>query len=263
MATPSAAPPTAASAATPGPGNFLERSRRSLAQPVVAAFLAGGVAGAVSRTVVSPLERLKILFQVQSAGRTEYQGSVLRGLVKIWQEEGWRGMLRGNGTNCVRIVPYSAVQFGSYNLFKHVRLPLPLWAVDSGPLWTSRFGRGSWLTRAVLVHRAVAGRRSRRAPPPGLRRRRRHHLRHLHLPARHRAHAPIDPVRVLCEPGPGREQAAAGHVGDHGPHVQERRRLPGPVSGHHTHRRRRRALRACPRGPTDVRRAADGEARSG
>ena len=29
-----------------------------------------------------------------------------------------KGMLAGNGTNCIRIVPYSAVQFGSYNLYK-------------------------------------------------------------------------------------------------------------------------------------------------
>ena len=26
--------------------------------------------------------------------------------------------MRGNGTNCIRIVPYSAVQFGSYNFYK-------------------------------------------------------------------------------------------------------------------------------------------------
>ncbi len=95
--------------------------RAALAQPVTAAFMAGGVAGAVSRTVVSPLERLKILFQVQSAGRDEYKGSVGKGLAKIWREEGWRGMMRGNGTNCIRIVPYSAVQFGSYNFYKRVR----------------------------------------------------------------------------------------------------------------------------------------------
>ncbi|KAI1446177.1 mitochondrial carrier [Annulohypoxylon stygium] len=89
-----------------------------ISQPVVAAFCAGGVAGAVSRTVVSPLERLKILFQVQSAGRNEYKLSVGKALAKMWREEGWRGFMAGNGTNCIRIVPYSAVQFGSYNLYK-------------------------------------------------------------------------------------------------------------------------------------------------
>ncbi|KAL1881446.1 hypothetical protein VTK73DRAFT_3964 [Phialemonium thermophilum] len=92
--------------------------RATISQPVVAAFCAGGVAGAVSRTVVSPLERLKILFQVQSAGREEYRLSVGKALAKMWREEGWRGFMRGNGTNCIRIVPYSAVQFGSYNFYK-------------------------------------------------------------------------------------------------------------------------------------------------
>lgn len=94
--------------------------REFVSQPVVAAFCAGGVAGAVSRTVVSPLERLKILFQIQGAGREEYKLSVGKGLAKMWRDEGWRGFMRGNGTNCVRIVPYSAVQFGAYNFYKKV-----------------------------------------------------------------------------------------------------------------------------------------------
>ena len=94
--------------------------RQTVSQPVFAAFLAGGVAGAVSRTVVSPLERLKILFQIQSHGREEYKLSVGKGLMKMWRDEGWRGLMRGNGTNCIRIVPYSAVQFGSYNFYKKV-----------------------------------------------------------------------------------------------------------------------------------------------
>ena len=46
--------------------------------------------------------------------------SVGKGLAKMWKDEGWRGFMRGNGTNCVRIVPYSAVQFGSYNFYKKV-----------------------------------------------------------------------------------------------------------------------------------------------
>lgn len=89
-----------------------------LSQPVVASFMAGGVAGAVSRTVVSPLERLKILYQIQSAGRNEYKMPIHKALGKIWREEGFAGFMKGNGSNCVRIVPYSAIQFASYNFYK-------------------------------------------------------------------------------------------------------------------------------------------------
>src|SRR6266566_313250 len=87
------------------PDSLAIQLRGLVSQPVVAAFCAGGVAGAVSRTVVSPLERLKILFQVQSAGRDAYKLSVGKALKKMWVEEGWRGFMRGNGTNCIRIVP--------------------------------------------------------------------------------------------------------------------------------------------------------------
>ncbi|TDZ24921.1 putative mitochondrial carrier [Colletotrichum orbiculare MAFF 240422] len=117
----SASSNTAVSTATAPATSYLNntsRIRDTFSQPVMAAFCAGGVAGAVSRTVVSPLERLKILFQVQSVGRDAYKLSVGQGLAKMWKEEGWRGFMRGNGTNCVRIVPYSAVQFGSYNFYK-------------------------------------------------------------------------------------------------------------------------------------------------
>ncbi|KAF2878150.1 mitochondrial carrier protein-like protein [Massariosphaeria phaeospora] len=105
-------------ALAPPDDSKLERFREIVAQPVLASFIAGGVAGAVSRTVVSPLERLKILFQVQSAGRNEYNMPVHKALAKMWRDEGWRGFMAGNGTNCIRIVPYSAVQFGAYNVYK-------------------------------------------------------------------------------------------------------------------------------------------------
>lgn len=91
--------------------------REILAYPTVSSFFAGGVAGAVSRTVVSPFERMKIIFQIQGPGSAAYEG-VLPTLVKMWREEGWRGFMRGNGVNCIRIVPYSAVQFSSYTIMK-------------------------------------------------------------------------------------------------------------------------------------------------
>ncbi|KAI3505283.1 hypothetical protein L1887_27325 [Cichorium endivia] len=74
---------------------------------------AGGIAGGVSRTAVAPLERLKILLQVQNPHAIKYNGTI-QGLKYIWRTEGLRGMFKGNGTNCARIVPNSAVKFFSY-----------------------------------------------------------------------------------------------------------------------------------------------------
>ena len=101
-----------------------------VSEPVVASFIAGGVAGAVSRTVVSPLERLKILYQIQSTGRNDYKLPIGKALAKIWREEGFAGFMRGNGSNCIRIVPYSAIQFSSYNFYKRFFETTPGAALD-------------------------------------------------------------------------------------------------------------------------------------
>lgn len=81
------------------------------------AFLAGGLAGAISRTVVSPFERVKILLQVQSSTSAYNQG-VFGAVRQVYHEEGVKGLFRGNGLNCVRIFPYSAVQFVVYESCK-------------------------------------------------------------------------------------------------------------------------------------------------
>lgn len=76
-------------------------------------LLAGGVAGGVSRTAVAPLERLKILQQVAGSTTKAYNG-VWSGLSHIWRTEGVAGMFKGNGANCIRIVPNSASKFLAY-----------------------------------------------------------------------------------------------------------------------------------------------------
>ncbi|KAL6310481.1 mitochondrial carrier domain-containing protein [Sparassis latifolia] len=102
-------------AAATGP---VVEKRPFLSPEITSYFIAGGVAGAASRTVVSPLERLKIIQQVQSqASERQYKG-VWASLVRMWREEGFRGFMRGNGINCLRIVPYSAVQFTTYEQLK-------------------------------------------------------------------------------------------------------------------------------------------------
>ncbi|TYZ67579.1 hypothetical protein PybrP1_010811 [[Pythium] brassicae (nom. inval.)] len=93
-------------------------------------ILCGGVAGCASRTAVAPLERLKILFQVQdimrkgttaAASAPKYSG-VWQSLRRIGAEEGVRGYFRGNGANCARVFPYIAIQFAAFERMKPLLL---------------------------------------------------------------------------------------------------------------------------------------------
>ena len=84
-------------------------------------FFTGAVAGAVSRTATSPLERLKILRQVTTA---EYQGlNMTQAFKYMYKVEGWRGFFKGNGVNIVKIAPFSALEFYFYEFFKHTLFP--------------------------------------------------------------------------------------------------------------------------------------------
>lgn len=51
--------------------------------------------------------------QVQNPHSIKYNGT-MQGLKYIRRTEGFRGLFKGNGTNCARIVPNSAVKFFSY-----------------------------------------------------------------------------------------------------------------------------------------------------
>lgn len=88
--------------------------------PAWKTLTAGGIAGIVSRTAVSPLERLKILYQVQHItghdAKAKYT-TPMQALKQILKEEGIAGYFRGNGANCVRVFPYTGVQFLSMNQY--------------------------------------------------------------------------------------------------------------------------------------------------
>ena len=54
-----------------------------------------------------------LFFQVQNPLKPKYNG-MAQGLKYIWKNEGIAGFFKGNGANCARIVPNSAVKFYSY-----------------------------------------------------------------------------------------------------------------------------------------------------
>merc|ERR1719373_1033302 len=82
----------------------------------------GGLAGGCARSVVAPIDRVKILMQTGFLleGGQAKQPSIVELTKKIFYEEGITKFWRGNGVNCVRVFPYAAVQFVSYEKYKEM-----------------------------------------------------------------------------------------------------------------------------------------------
>ncbi|KAG7663910.1 uncharacterized protein J8A68_002537 [[Candida] subhashii] len=104
--------------------NFLDDLKAIVKNESNASLLAGGIAGAVSRTVVSPFERAKILLQLQGPGAQHAYNGMFPTILKMYRDEGWRGWFRGNSLNCIRIFPYSAIQFAVFEKCKEKLIEL-------------------------------------------------------------------------------------------------------------------------------------------
>jgi len=108
-------------ASNQGADNGVNGKRRSILDEL-ANFkrgIYGAASGAISRTATAPLERLKVLTQVQHfrSSETKYKG-VFSSLRTIYKEEGFLAYWKGNGTNIVRIMPSEATRYYAYSFFK-------------------------------------------------------------------------------------------------------------------------------------------------
>jgi solute carrier family 25 protein 16 len=91
---------------------------------IVRTGIAGGVAGCVAKTVVAPLDRVKILFQASNPDFQKYAGTwtgAFRAVNSIFHESGTRGLLQGHSATLLRIFPYAAIKFMAYEQV-HARL---------------------------------------------------------------------------------------------------------------------------------------------
>ena len=77
-------------------------------------LLAGGTAGMVARTCIAPVERMKILFQVQKGTTNTNMRHLLSSLIN---NEGPLSMWKGNSAAVIRVIPYTALQFTAFEHF--------------------------------------------------------------------------------------------------------------------------------------------------
>ena len=79
-------------------------------------LIAGGLAGMVAKTVVAPIDRIKILYQVTSA--PFHLSDIPNVISRIIREEGFIALWKGNTATMIRVFPYAGIQFMVFNKCK-------------------------------------------------------------------------------------------------------------------------------------------------
>lgn len=100
-----------------------EKKKKSFAMN----FLAGGVSAAVSKTIVAPIERVKLLLQVQYANPNIPKEQQYNGIgdcfSRVVAEQGVGSLWRGNLANVIRYFPTQALNFACKDTYKKYLCP--------------------------------------------------------------------------------------------------------------------------------------------
>jgi len=101
-----------------------KRAPKSKTTKFLIDLASGGTAAAISKTAVAPIERVKLLLQVQDAQKTiavdqRYKG-IIDVLTRVPKEQGFMALWRGNLANVIRYFPTQALNFAFKDTYKRV-----------------------------------------------------------------------------------------------------------------------------------------------
>jgi len=94
-------------------------SVRQKIDQVVISLISGAAAGALAKTVIAPLDRTKINFQIRNDVPFSFRASLLY-LQNTYTNEGVLALWRGNSATMARIVPYAAIQFTAHEQWRRI-----------------------------------------------------------------------------------------------------------------------------------------------
>lgn len=90
-------------------------------------FMIGGVSAAVSKTLVAPIERVKLLLQVQDSNKNIAVDKRYKGIgdcfSRVASEQGIASFWRGNTANVIRYFPTQALNFACKDFYKTYLCP--------------------------------------------------------------------------------------------------------------------------------------------
>lgn len=93
---------------------------------IVRSGIAGGVAGSAAKTLIAPLDRIKILFQTSNPDFLKYRGTFSGFYMagkSIWKNDGILGLFQGHSVTLLRMFPYAAIKFVSYEQIRAILIP--------------------------------------------------------------------------------------------------------------------------------------------
>lgn len=93
---------------------------------IIKTGLAGGIAGCSAKTLIAPLDRIKILFQTGNPVYKKYSGSMgglFRAAGAIYRNDGAIGFFQGHSVTLLRVFPYAAIKFVAYEQVRRVLIP--------------------------------------------------------------------------------------------------------------------------------------------
>ncbi|GLU10276.1 hypothetical protein SLE2022_270950 [Rubroshorea leprosula] len=91
-----------------------------ISNPSLRRLISGGIAGAVSRTAVAPLETIRTHLMVGSRG-----DSTTEVFNNIMKHDGWKGLFRGNLVNVIRVAPSKAIELFAFDTVNKNLSPKP------------------------------------------------------------------------------------------------------------------------------------------
>lgn len=112
---------------------FLTRYLSNFSNPAAQSIklvYAGAIAGIISRTFCAPIEMVSTVMMC----RGDECSTMTDELSKTWQKEGFKGMFKGNGANCLKVAPSRGTQFLVYEFVKRRMLLAGMGLAASGSL---------------------------------------------------------------------------------------------------------------------------------
>jgi len=90
-------------------------------------FTIGGISAAISKTLIAPIERVKLILQNQDASTQINESNKYKGMndcfKRIYREQGVVSFWRGNVANVIRYFPAQALSFSFKSLFARLSRP--------------------------------------------------------------------------------------------------------------------------------------------